>query len=226
MTNIKIIFLLFITYSFLGWLMEMIVTLIEDKELVNRGFLIGPYCPIYGSCSIAMILLLSKVSDPILLFVLSLLICSIGEYITSYLMEKIFKARWWDYSNRKFNLNGRICLKNCIAFGVLGFLMVKYINVIVTNRYLELGTTTLNILFFTIATIFIADLIISFNVICKIKDMSIKYVNLDNTKEITEKVRNILSNNLLPRRLLNAYPNVRFLIKEQITNFKNVRKTK
>lgn len=104
--------------------------------------------------------------------------------------------------------------------------MVKYINVIVTNRYLELGTTTLNILFFTIATIFIADLIISFNVICKIKDMSIKYVNLDNTKEITEKVRNILSNNLLPRRLLNAYPNVRFLIKEKITNLKNVRKKK
>lgn len=226
MINIKALFLLFIIYSFLGWLMEMIVTLITDKELVNRGFLIGPYCPIYGTCSIAMILLLSKVNNPVLLFILSILICSVGEYITSYLMERIFKARWWDYSNKKFNLNGRICLQNCLAFGILGFIVVKYINVIITKQLLMLSNTNLNILFFSIIVIFISDLIISFNVICKIKDMSIKYVHLDNTKEITERVRKILGKSLLPRRLLNAYPNVRFLIKEKISNLKNVTKKK
>ena len=220
MINIKVLFLLFIIYSFLGWLMEMIVTLINDKELVNRGFLIGPYCPIYGTCSIAMILLLSKVNNPVLLFILSILICSVGEYITSYLMERIFKARWWDYSNKKFNLNGRICLQNCLAFGILGFIVVKYINVIITKQLLMLSNTNLNILFFSIIVIFISDLIISFNVICKIKDMSIKYVHLDNTKEITEKVRSILSKNILPRRLFNAFPNVRILIKNKINDIK------
>ena len=93
MFNIKILFLLFLTYSFLGWVMEMIVTVIEDKEVVNRGFLVGPYCPIYGVCTIAMILLLNKVTNPILLFILSIIICSIGEYLTSYILEKIFMPK-------------------------------------------------------------------------------------------------------------------------------------
>jgi len=217
----QILFLLFLTYSFFGWVMEMIVTLAKDKEIVNRGFLIGPYCPIYGVCSIAMILLLSKTNDPILLFILSIIICSVGEYLTSYLMEKIFKARWWDYSKIKFNINGRICLRNCLAFGILGFLVVKYINVSINNLYLNLSTISLNIIFYSLLIIFVSDLIISFNVINKVKKMSIKYVNLDNTKEITEKVRKILSKKLLPRRLLSAYPNVKFLIKEKINNLKS-----
>ena len=121
MFNIKILFLLFITYSFMGWVMEMIATVVEDHEIVNRGFLIGPYCPIYGCCSIAIILILHKINNPIILFIFSILICSIGEYITSFVLEKIFKARWWDYSHMKFNLNGRICLRNCLFFGILGF---------------------------------------------------------------------------------------------------------
>ena len=220
MIDIKILFLLFLTYSFLGWVMEMIVTLIDDKELVNRGFLIGPYCPIYGTCSVAMILLLRNVTNPLLLFILSIIICSVGEYLTSYLMERIFKARWWDYSNKKFNLNGRICLQNCLAFGILGFLMIKYVNTFILNIYSKLNPNTLNILFYILFVIFITDLIVSFNVIYKIKNMSIKFVHLDNTKEITEKVRSILSKNILPRRLFNAFPNAKILIKNKINDIK------
>ena len=206
MFNIKILFLLFLTYSFLGWIMEMIVTVIEDKEIVNRGFLVGPYCPIYGVCSIAMILLLNKVTNPVLLFVLSIIICSVGEYLTSYILEKIFNARWWDYSNMKFNLNGRICLRNCFFFGLLGFLVLNYINNYFTNIYLSLNPNTLNIIFYSLLTIFLADLILSCNVLLKIKNMSLKYINLDNTKEISIKVKDILTKNFLSRRLLKAFP--------------------
>lgn len=221
MTNIKIYFLLFLTYSIIGWLIEMIVTLIDDKEFVNRGFLIGPYCPIYGTCSILMILLLGKIKDPVLLFILSILICSIGEYITSYLMEKIFKARWWDYSNKKFNINGRICLRNCLYFGLLGFLMIKYVNNFFNNLYLKINPMTLNIIFYTTLVLFIIDFIVSFKIIFKIKTMSIKYINLDNTKEITEKVKHILSKKLLSRRLFSAFPNVKLLITNKIKTIKN-----
>lgn len=221
MTNIKIYFLLFLTYSIIGWLIEMIVTLIDDKEFINRGFLIGPYCPIYGTCSILMILLLGKIKDPVLLFILSILICSIGEYITSYLMEKIFKARWWDYSNKKFNINGRICLRNCLYFGLLGFLMIKYVNNFFNNLYLKINPMTLNIIFYTTLVLFIIDFIVSFKIIFKIKTMSIKYINLDNTKEITEKVKHILSKKLLSRRLFSAFPNVKLLITNKIKTIKN-----
>ena len=224
MINFKILFLLFLTYSIIGWLMEVIVTIIEDKELVNRGFLIGPYCPIYGVCSISMILLLNKVNNPILLFILSILICSIGEYLTSFILEKVFKARWWDYSKKKFNLNGRICLQNCLIFGILGFIVVKYINGFFYNIYSSFNPSTLNIIFYLCLIVFIVDIIISCNVILKIKNMSIKYVNLDNTKEITEKVKNLISDKILSRRIFKAFPNLKISIKKRFSKFKNRKK--
>lgn len=210
MFDLKVLFLLFIIYSVTGWIIEVIATYPDTKCFVNRGFLIGPYCPIYGNCAIAMILLLHNIKDPILLFILSIIICSVGEYVTSYLMEKIFHARWWDYTKNKFNLNGRICLVNSLAFGVLGFLLIKFVNPFVVGLITKLSPTIMNILFYTIIILFLIDNVISFKVIFKIKNMSIKYVHLDNTKEITEKVKKILSDNVLAKRVFKAFPNIRF----------------
>lgn len=223
MFDLKVLFLLFIVYSITGWIIEVIATYPDTKCFVNRGFLIGPYCPIYGNCAIAMIFLLHNVTNPILLFVLSILICSVGEYVTSYAMEKIFHARWWDYSKNKFNLNGRICLVNSLAFGVLGFLLIKFVNPFVVGLITKLSPTMINVLFYTILTLFIIDNVISFKVIFKIKNMSIKYVHLDNTKEITEKVKKILSDNILAKRVFKAFPNIkfRFNLKEKMKVLKD-----
>ena len=162
MRDFKIYFLLFITYSFIGWIIEIIDRFKVNKKIVNRGFLIGPYIPIYGCCAIVMVLLLHSVKNPITLFTSSILIASIGEYLTSYIMEKAFHARWWDYSDYKYNLNGRICLINCLGFGILGFILIKYLNNFLYNIYSNLNETTLNIIFYTLITIFIIDLIVSF----------------------------------------------------------------
>ena len=223
MFDLKVLFLLFIVYSITGWIIEVIATYPDTKCFVNRGFLIGPYCPIYGNCAIAMIFLLHNVTNPILLFVLSILICSVGEYVTSYTMEKIFHARWWDYSKNKFNLNGRICLVNSLAFGVLGFLLIKFVNPFVVGLITNLSPAMINVLFYTMLTLFIIDNVISFKVIFKIKNMSIKYVHLDNTKEITEKVKKILSDNILAKRVFKAFPNIkfRFNLKEKMKVLKD-----
>ena len=210
MFDLKVLFLLFIIYSVTGWIIEVIATYPDTKCFVNRGFLIGPYCPIYGNCAIAMILLLHNVTNPILLFILSIIICSAGEYVTSYVMEKLFHARWWDYTKNKFNINGRICLTNSLAFGVLGFLLIKFVNPFVVGLITKLSSTMMNILFYTILILFLIDNVISFKVIFKIKNMSVKYVHLDNTKEITEKVKKILSDNVLAKRVFKAFPNIRF----------------
>ena len=106
-------FLLFIIYSFLGWIMEVICIYGEFKKFVNRGFLI---------------LIGHDTSDFLGVFLKSILICSVLEYLTSYFMEKLFKARWWDYSKRRFNINGRICLETMIPFGILGTLIVYVVN--------------------------------------------------------------------------------------------------
>ena len=127
--DIRILFLLFLMYSFTGWAIEVIGKLIEKGKFVNRGFLVGPYCPIYGVGCISMILLLNRyIKDPFTLFIMSILLFSFLEYFTSYFMEKIFKIRWWDYSRRKFNINGRICLETMIPFGLGGMLIMYIVN--------------------------------------------------------------------------------------------------
>ena len=129
MYNFKIYFLLFIIYAFLGWVIEEINEVVTTKKFVNRGFLIGPYCPIYGFGGLIITFLLTKYNnDLLILFVLSVVIFSCLEYFTSYLLEKLFDARWWDYTNRKYNLNGRICLETMIPFGLLGIFVIHYSN--------------------------------------------------------------------------------------------------
>ena len=122
-------FLLFLVYSFVGWLIEVGLYLKEYKKFVNRGFLLGPYLPLYGCGALLMVFFLRKYSgDIIILFCMSTLICSVLEYMTSYIMEKIFRARWWDYSTRKFNIEGRVCLKFALCFGFGGVIVVPFVN--------------------------------------------------------------------------------------------------
>lgn len=113
MRNVFTYFMLFFIYAILGWIIETTLVSIEKRKFVNRGFLIGPYCPIYGFGGLAITILLKNYTkDPIVLFLMAVIICGTLEYFTSYIMEKIFKARWWDYSAKKYNINGRICLEN------------------------------------------------------------------------------------------------------------------
>ena len=204
--TISMLFLLFIIYSFLGWCMEMVVCYISTKEWVNRGFLIGPICPIYGCGCLLMILLLEKyLKDPFVLFVMAMLLCSLLEYFTSYLMEKLFKARWWDYSHKKYNINGRICLDNILAFGILGLLMMYLINPFVVKMLGYVSLNIINIVAIVIAVIFVIDNVISLKVISSFKTVA-KSIHKDSTAEITKKVREILSDKgRLYRRLVSAF---------------------
>lgn len=209
----KLYFLLYIMYSVVGWIIEVIATSKDTKCFVNRGFLLGPYCPIYGFCALSMVYLIPDIDDLLLLFISSVIICSFTEYITSYLMEKLFKARWWDYSKNKFNLNGRICLKNSIYFGILGVFLVKYVNPLFSELLISIPNDITNILFIVIFIVFLIDNIISFKVVLKIKETT-RFIKMDNTKEITEKVKQILSKSFLTKRLINAFPNFKIIIKD------------
>lgn len=219
--DIRIYFLLFIIYSFIGWCMEVALKLIESRKFVNRGFLIGPYCPIYGYGAILITFLLKKyVYDPLTLFIMAILVCGILEYSTSYLMEKIFKARWWDYSKNKFNINGRVCLETIIPFGLLGLLIMYVTNPFFLAKLEKLPEEWLNILFWGLLLIFITDNIVSTVVISYIKK-ALKFIGkeLDSTEEITNKIREVLrQKSPLHKRLADAYPKleaVKLKIKEK-----------
>lgn len=210
-------FSLFFIYSFIGWLVEMVIeNLVLDHEFVNRGFLIGPYCPVYGIASIIMIFLLSRYKKDILvLFFMSAIICTIVEYLTSYLLEKIFKARWWDYHDMSFNVNGRICLINSIGFGVLGVLLIRFINPFITWLLLKINPIIFNIISIIILLLFIFDVVFSFNVIKKIKISTSKF-NKDCTRIVSKKVEDELnSKSIFIRRILTAFPDLAYnLIKK------------
>ena len=192
--------------------MEVGCKLVELKKFINRGFLIGPYCPIYGWGCILIILLLNKYTDdPLVLFVMDILICSILEYFTSYFMEKLFKARWWDYSRRKFNINGRICLETMIPFGLLGCLIMYFVNPFFVSVYSKIPSNILIIISSILFTIFLIDNIISYTIMFKMKIPKIK-ISKDSTEEITEYVRSILAKrSFLYKRLMKAYPNMKIL---------------
>ena len=147
MQNFLLYFNTFFTYSIIGWIIESIYVSITEKKLVNRGFLIGPYCPIYGCGALGMILYLDQYKDNIItVFFLAVILCSILEYLTSYLMEKIFKVRWWDYSNKLFNINGRVCGENAILFGLFTIIIIYLIEPPLENIISNINTSNLIIL--------------------------------------------------------------------------------
>lgn len=225
MYDLNIYFLLFITYSFIGWFIETIDEVILNKKFLNRGFLIGPYCPIYGFGSLAFTIFLSKyLDDPIFLFVNAVFICSVLEYSTSYLMERMFKTRWWDYTENKFNINGRICLETMIPFGIGACLIVYLINPFLLNIFTSINGLLLTVIVSILVIIFILDLIISFSIINGFKKATI-IAKIDSTDEITKKVREVLANrSYFTNRLIKAFPNFSSIIKNYDKRMKKIKK--
>lgn len=200
----------------MGWIIEVIKVKIDDKKWINRGFLIGPYCPIYGISALIMANYLSNYKDNIVtVFILALFVCSIVEYLVSFIMEKLFKTRWWDYTNEKFNLEGRICLKNCVYFGLLGVLLVYFINPSLIRVINNMNTGYLTIISTITLLYFLFDIIISFLIINKIKD-NYNTGSKDMTENLTTERKSIIRNEKrkLQRRIIKAFPNLKPIIKK------------
>lgn len=123
-------FLLLIIYSILGWCGEMIYCSAGQRKLCEkRGFLNGPVCPIYGHGALVVLLCLhGGCKNPLLTFLLGAVLTSLVEYITSFAMEKLFHMRWWDYSQYKFHINGRVCLLNSTLFGLASVFLCHFAN--------------------------------------------------------------------------------------------------
>lgn len=219
MESLSTNFILFIIYSFLGWLVEVINCSIVEKKLVNRGFLISPICPIYGCGALLITLVLSNYKDDwFVVFCMAVVLCGLLEYFTSWLMEKIFHARWWDYSKNKFNINGRICLETMIPFGILGLVIIYILNPFFYNILNLIPTNITSIISIILLIILIIDMVVSFKVISKVTT-TVKKVTQENKKddtyEITAKAREILKSNWKGKRILDAFPDLE-AIKEKV----------
>ena len=217
----------FIIYSFAGWVMESIFRSICEKRFINTGFLKGPFCPIYGIGAIIIYVFLSGFKDNIfLLFLMGFIVLSIWEYIVGVLLEKVFNTKYWDYSDHKFNFQGRICLTNSIYWGFLGVVFIKYINPFVVNKLQYVGINYLRVIVYIALVIVIIDAI---NTIVKVKNLRVtleKIENLNiqlrdkleefkelnkNKKEVAEHAQNVINklelkkNRIVRRMYKNVY---------------------
>lgn len=219
--------LMFFIYSFGGWIVEVIFTRIfETHKFVNRGFLTGPICPIYGFGAIFVVIFLTKyMSSPIVLYFMSIVIASILEYTTSYIMEKVFKNRWWDYTQYKYNINGRICLETMIPFGFLALFMMYILNPFILSTLDIMPDNVIKYSAITLSILTIIDIILSFNIIITLKNIS-SNIRCDSTEAITKKVKEILfSKTIFHRRLIESFPdmkvfNKRIILKNKINKDK------
>lgn len=180
--------LLFFACSFIGWCMEVACKLVQFGRFINRGFLLGPLCPIYGTGAV--------------------------------LMEKLFHARWWDYSQKRFNINGRVCASNLLAFGVMGVFVVKVLKPFAFGLFAKIPPVWLDVISITLTALLIADVAISAGVLTKIRGAA-ESVRADNTEAITKAVREaLMAQGSLLRHPLHAFPEVQFYNKAHLARLK------
>lgn len=190
--------LLFFACSFLGWCMEVTCKLVQFGRFINRGFLLGPLCPIYGTGAVLMAYFLPLWTTQVeSTFLLALVLCGTLEYITSWLMEKLFHARWWDYSQKRFNINGRVCASNLLAFGVMGVFVVKVLKPFAFGLFAKIPPVWLD------------------------ASGAAESVRADNTEAITKAVREaLMAQGFLLRHPLHAFPEVQFYNKAHLARLK------
>ena len=178
-------FLIFIIFSVVGWISEVLyVGIFHEHKFVNRGFLHGPVCPVYGFGGVVILILpVSLYSTWIPLFFSSMVMCTLVEYFVSWIMERMFHARWWDYSNYKFNINGRICLLNSVLFGFMGLGIIHFVYPQILNFLNWLGDVVIQISSDVIGVVLTVDLLVT---IRKLVDFS---ATMEKIKTFSESLR-------------------------------------
>lgn len=177
---------IFIIYAFIGWCAEVGYAALNTGKFVNRGFLNGPYCPIYGCGVVIVVAALTPLKkNLIILFIGSFFLTSILEFITGFLLEKVFHNKWWDYSNLPFNIKGYVCLKFSIYWGLACTFIMDIVHPII-YKFITIIPHILGIILISIFMgVFVVDVIITVATILKFNQ------RLKAMDEIAKRIHNI-----------------------------------
>ena len=216
MYTLALLFMKFILFSIIGYVVEMITCAIIEKRWTNRGFLCGPMIPIYGIGSLLLVWILKPFKEHIfLVMLLGMLLTTSIEYLTGYILEKIFHNKWWDYSLEKFNVNGYVCLKNAILFAIGTPIIIYIVDPYITSFLLQIKDNYLYIIALVVFIIFLLDVSYSVFVAYNLRNRLIVVEHLKNEKlaKIPGMLEAILKKRIkhvrkYPKRLLKAFPNI------------------
>lgn len=210
----EMLFLWFVIYSIIGWIYESIICSVGSRKPINRGFLNGPYCPIYGIGACLVILVLGKFRNPVLLFFAGAVLTCTLEYITSYFMEKLFHARWWDYSKRRFNIGGRVCLIGAVVFGAFSVILILFLHPVIIKFTDSFSDTLRHTLCVSLLIFFLTDCIVTVigfsGLGVKLEEMS-EHLNFSDTETSAQPCGVYLKKklNLQQRRMLYSFPSLK-----------------
>ncbi|WP_083273346.1 putative ABC transporter permease [Geosporobacter ferrireducens] len=186
MSGFSDLVLFFAIYSFLGWLMETIFASINERKLINRGFLTGFFCPIYGFGAILIVqsskwvtVVFEDYSTSLFISILfSILLVTALEYITGLALEKVFNCKWWDYSNNAMNLKGYICLQYSLLWGILAFFLVQVAHPALSELVFSVPVSTKGYIATLIILYFLTDTAKSVLDALDLREVIINYSNL------------------------------------------------
>ena len=203
-------------YSVAGWAYESILCSVTGKRWVNRGFLNGPYCPVYGFGALISILVLDPDKNIFILFYLGAVTACSLEYFTSWLMERLFQARWWDYSGHRFHLNGRISLAGALIFGAFSVLLVRLVHPEVARLTETLPDTA--VFSAALAILFIAAIdcaitvihVLGFNRKLRLAEVGLQIIEI--RQQLAEIKSMIMKLNLQEKRILRAFPKLKSIL--------------
>ncbi len=156
--SLKTYILLFFTFSFIGWLFEVLLQFVKTGIFVNRGALYGPWLPIYGWGGILILILLKKFRDkPSTLFIMTFILCGVVEYFTSCYLEYVKHLKYWDYSGYFLNVNGRICLEGLMLFGFGGCAFTYILAPLFDKVYNKLNKKLVTIMCIILISLYVID---------------------------------------------------------------------
>lgn len=204
--------LLFFSFAFIGWCIEVILKYHQFHRFINRGFLSGPWLPIYGCGAVLITLSVLGIggfeTSIGTTFVISFIVCGFVEYLASYILEKRYHARWWDYSQKPMNLNGRVWIGNLILFGLGGIAIIEFANPLFYQLFSKISILSKSIAAGILSIAFITDFIGS-QFIMKLVKAGIESSDADSTEAINSEIKLLLSDkSIFYRRFANAYPDV------------------
>lgn len=177
----------FYFYCFFGWIFESTFVSVKSRHFVNRGFMRGPFLPIYGSGAIMMLVVSMPFQDNIFLtYIAGCIGATVLELVTGVVMEALFKVRYWDYSNQKFNYKGHICLSSTVAWGFLTILMTEFLHKGVEKVVFAIPGNVVTVLTIILSVYIVVDFTLSFKAAMDLRDI---LVGLEKAREELERIQ-------------------------------------
>lgn len=207
--NVYQLLWIFFVYSFIGWCGEAAMAAVHRRKFVNRGFVSGPICPVYGAGAAAVAVFLPELKDQLFfLFLGGMIVTTFVEYLTGRLLELIFHRKWWDYSDQRFNLDGYVCLKNSAVWGLCSVLMICFFDPLLCRLLVLIPRLAGDILLWILGVLLVIDAVGSGVAVLGLKKKQSRITQITEELHKTSKVLENALTTRIQKRMVKAFPNI------------------